>query len=322
MKRFAFLFVCTGLFFNLAACATHPEPPGKMVAVDGHLMHLYCTGPESPQPTVILEGANMGLSPFYRNLQESLEQTIRVCSYDRAGIAWSEPSDNPRESRFIAAELHELLREAGLKPPFLLAGHSLGGLFVLRYAHDYPDEVAGLALLDASHPDQNTLVADPAKQIAGELKILAWLRRLQWLGVSHVYNPYRVQLQPLPPAAFEQALYFTHQPSMADAIIGETRSRIVSMAQAGEVKTLGALPLLVVSAGAYQVNPERSAEDTERLKTSYERWQQFHLQYLALSTNSRHVVIEGSNHYTLISNKQFAQRASDEIIKLANAPRQ
>jgi pimeloyl-ACP methyl ester carboxylesterase len=318
VRRFAVLFA----ILLLEACATRPEPPGMMVPVNGHQMHIYCSGAESALPTIVLEGANMGLSPFYRNLQESVARQVRVCSYDRAGIAWSEPGAGPRDAKTIASELHVLLQEADVRPPFLLAGHSLGGLFALRYAHDYPDEVAALALLDSSHPDQNRLLPDATDDIANEMKILARLRWLLRLGASHIYNPYRAQLKPLPPAAFREALYFTHQPSMVDAIMGETAARPASMAEAGEVKSLGSMPLLVVSRGiTYEPNPEASAEDNERRKRIAEGWIQLHREYLALSTQSRYLVVPGSNHYTLVSERAFADQVAAEIVKLAEAAR-
>ena len=259
----------------------------------------------------------MGLSPFYRNLQNSLAREVRVCSYDRAGIAWSEPGEDPRDARHISAELHLLLHEAGINPPFLLAGHSLGGLFALRYAHDYPDEVAGLALLDSSHPDQDTLLPDASGGVENELKVLSRLRWLLILGVSHLYNPYRAQLQPLPPDAFREALYFTHQPSMVDAVMSETAAGPASMMQAGEVKSLGSLPLLVVSRGiTYEPNQKDGAEANERRRRIAEGWIQLHKEYLALSTKSRYAVIAGSNHYSLVSTRMFADQAAEEIIKL------
>jgi pimeloyl-ACP methyl ester carboxylesterase len=314
VRCFAFLSVLL-----LGACATRPEPPGVMVSVNGHLMHLYCTGPDS-QTTVVLEGANMGLSPFYRNLQESLATQLRVCSYDRAGIAWSEPSTSPREAKNIASELHTLLQEAGLKPPFLLAGHSLGGLFVLRYAHEYPEDVAGLAFLDSSHPDQDKLLEDAAGGVERELKILGRLRWLLRLGVSHVYNPYKTQLRPLPAEAYRQALYFTHQPSMVDAVMGETAARAASMLQAGEVKSLGSLPMLVVSRGiTFEPNPENSDEDNARRQRIAEDWIGLHKKYLTLSTQSRYVVVSDSTHYTLVSTRTFSDQVAGEIFKLAEA---
>jgi pimeloyl-ACP methyl ester carboxylesterase len=311
-SRCAILFVML-----LGGCAAQPEPPGVMIPVNGHLMHLYCTGPASTQATVVLEGANMGFSPFYRNLQDSLATRMRVCSYDRAGIAWSEPGSSPRDATSIASELHMLLQEAGISPPFILAGHSVGGLFALRYAHDYPDEVVGLALLDSSHPDQDSL-SDSTSGIEDQLKTLSRLRWLLRLGVSRIYNPLRAQLEPLPPAAFAEGLYFTHQPSMIDATIGETEARPASMAQAGEVKSLGSLPLLVVSRGiTFEPNPENSAEANERSKRISEGWIELHKKYLTLSTNSRYVVVPGSNHYTIISTRTFADQVGEQIVQLA-----
>jgi pimeloyl-ACP methyl ester carboxylesterase len=306
------------LTFAMAGCATRPTPPGTMVPIGDHRVHLYCSGPLSSTKTVIVEGANMGLSPFYRNLQLRLERDLRVCTYDRSGIAWSEAAAGPRDARSIAAELRALLQQAGLRPPYILAGHSIGALFVLRYTHDYPEEVAGLALLDPSHPDQYGLQADPAAGESRELKELSRLRWMLRLGLSHIYNPYRSQLAPLPPDAFQQGLYFTHQTTMIDAISRETESRRATFSQAKEVTTIGRVPLLVISRGIlYSSSPKMTAEQNAQRRNYSEKWMQLHSKYLELSANSRRVVVDGSTHYTLISERAYADRAGDEIVRLS-----
>ena len=87
-------------------------------------------------------------------MQPEVARLTRVCAYDRAGVGWSDPSPGPRTSRVFAEELHTLLHNAGVAPPFVLVGHSMGGLDVRMYASLYRAEVAGLVLVDASHPDQ------------------------------------------------------------------------------------------------------------------------------------------------------------------------
>jgi pimeloyl-ACP methyl ester carboxylesterase len=136
----------------ITACGSS-APPGRLVDVGGRNLHLYCTG--SGGPTVVLEaGASSGFYSFWE-IQPRIP--FRVCSYDRAGLGFSDPRPGRRVSAEIASDLHTLLERAGERPPFILVGHSLGGLFVRKYAELYPHEVAGMVLLDSAHEDEESL---------------------------------------------------------------------------------------------------------------------------------------------------------------------
>jgi len=130
---------------------TH-SPPGRLIEVNGFKMHLYCVGDGSP--TVILEsGLGDNWLSWYK-VQPALAKFARVCSYDRAGVGWSDVQPEPPDSRNIAHHLHGLLNNAGVKPPYVLVGHSMGGIHVRVYQNMYPSDVVGVVLVDSSHPDQ------------------------------------------------------------------------------------------------------------------------------------------------------------------------
>src|ERR671918_859479 len=124
------------------------SPPGEMVDVGTHSLHINCLGEGSP--TVILEAANLGMSAHWVRVQQQLAQTTRVCAYDRAGMGWSEMGPEPRDARQVSGELHTLLSKAGIEEPYVLVGHSFGGMYMQTYAARYPEEVAGVALVDSS----------------------------------------------------------------------------------------------------------------------------------------------------------------------------
>jgi pimeloyl-ACP methyl ester carboxylesterase len=128
-------------------------PPGELVDVGGHSLHINCVGEGSP--TVILESGSGATSVDWANIQPEVADTTRVCAYDRAGSGWSEPGPGPGDPQQIAAELHTLLGNAGIDGPYILVGHSFGGLYVLMYADLYPNEVEGMVLVDSSHPEQS-----------------------------------------------------------------------------------------------------------------------------------------------------------------------
>ncbi len=129
-------------------------PLGSLVSVNGRQMHLYCLGEASPnQPTVILEaGGGENLYTFY-NIQQQISQFARVCAYDRAGLGWSEPVPGARSAVTIADELYALLQAAGEAEPYVLAGHSFGGLIMRIFAARHPQATAGLLLIDSTNAE-------------------------------------------------------------------------------------------------------------------------------------------------------------------------
>lgn len=130
-------------------------PPGKTVDVNDHLMHINCLGEGSP--TVILDAGTLGMSAHWVRVQQQIAKTTRVCADDRAGMGWSERGPEPRDARQVSSELHTLLANAaGIEGPYVLVGHAYGGLYAQMYARRYSEDVAGVVLVDSSHPEQFT----------------------------------------------------------------------------------------------------------------------------------------------------------------------
>ncbi len=134
-----------------ATMDTYPAP-GLMVRVGEHRLHLYCTG--RGEPTVVMDSGLGGNSLDWTRVQPEVAAYTRVCTYDRAGYGWSELGPLPRTSEKIADELHTLLKKAGVLGPYILVGHSFGGYNVRLFASRYPQETAGIILVDAAHEDQ------------------------------------------------------------------------------------------------------------------------------------------------------------------------
>jgi pimeloyl-ACP methyl ester carboxylesterase len=126
--------------------------PGDFYAVNGLRMHIDCRGVGSP--VVVMEAAASAPWSSWRKVHPQLSQTTRVCSYDRAGHGWSEPRYGSRDAETIVRELHSLLDKAGVKRPFIMAGHSAGGLYVREYGREFPTELVGVVLVDSSSPQQ------------------------------------------------------------------------------------------------------------------------------------------------------------------------
>src|SRR4028119_2508178 len=128
-------------------------PPGQMIDVGGHRLHINCAGRGGP--TVVLDAGSGGSSAQWVRVQREVSGTTRVCAYDRAGMGWSEMGPDPRDAKQITGELHTLLGKAGIEGPYVLVGHSFGGMYMQTYAARYPDEVAGVGLVDSpTDPDR------------------------------------------------------------------------------------------------------------------------------------------------------------------------
>lgn len=157
-------------FASAADQQTYPAP-GQMFDVGGHRLHLYCMG--EGQPTVLMEAGMSGWSTDWILVQPEIAKVSRVCTYDRAGYGWSEEGPQPRDSRQVVTELHTLLSKAGIEDKIILVGHSLGGLFVQYYARTYPEQVAGIVLVDSVHPEQSLrMKEDVRRTYEGNLKTL------------------------------------------------------------------------------------------------------------------------------------------------------
>jgi pimeloyl-ACP methyl ester carboxylesterase len=131
--------------------ARHHPPPGRMVAVEGRLLHLYCLG--EGEPTVVLDGGLGEWSVHWTQVQALVARETRVCAYDRSGYGWSPSSRVPHTAEQRAADLHALLKNGEIAPPYVLVGHGAAGLHLIGYASRHPDWVAGLVLVDALPPD-------------------------------------------------------------------------------------------------------------------------------------------------------------------------
>src|SRR5271169_1299124 len=161
--------------------------PGRLFDVGGYKMHINCTGQGSP--AVILDSGLGDTYVSWRKVQPQIAEFTRVCSYDRAGLGYSDSSSQPRTSKVMAEELHALLRAAQVAPPYVLVGHSMGGYNVRLYASLYPSEVTGMVLVDASHPDQENRFPPELKNMEGtQLREAEFLEFTMPFGVPRLLN--------------------------------------------------------------------------------------------------------------------------------------
>ena len=218
---------------------TYPAP-GETYAVNGHRMHLDCHGPGGP--TVVLFNGMGETSAHWARIAGPIDRTARVCAYDRPGQGWSEETTHPQDGVTAAKDLHTLLAEAGETGPFVLVGHSTGGTYALTYTHRYPDQVAGMVLLDSSSPHQLTKVAAYPSHYALMRRSLALLPTLARLGVSRLAAGPDL---PAPAGAEVQALTSTAKSARNGRDEISVAPRVFAQAQA--LTTLGGRPLAVLT---------------------------------------------------------------------------
>ena len=266
---------------------TSTPPPGQFVDVGGHRLHLWCTGVGAPP--VILEAGLGGSSADWGVVQPDIARFTRVCSYDRAGMGYSDPGPSPRTARRIAEELAKLIDRSGLDGPVVLVAASIGGFDVRVLASDHTDRVAGLILIDASHEDQTHEVP----RLARWVPLLSSIGIFRLLGISFGSSP-----ASLPPSdqRFIAATRFraAGYQAAADEIIHIRES-------ASEVRTSRRkLPIPVVV-----VTGARGADAT---------WRDLQRDQVKLSERGCHIIAEQSGHLVQIDQPQIVVNAVRAVI--------
>jgi pimeloyl-ACP methyl ester carboxylesterase len=280
---------------------TYP-PPGEVVDVGDHSLHINCVGQGSP--TVILEAANGGMSAHWARVQQQLAQSTRVCAYDRAGLGWSERGPEPRDARQISSELRDLLTNARIdKGSYVLVGHSYGGLYARMYAARYSGEVAGVVLVDSSHPEQFTRYPEGRAMYEQTRRLGAVLPFLTRLGVIRLSNFYPAHPD-LPSQQRAQIEAFNSSTRQVSTTVEEFRATPQTSAQVRSTGSLGDTPLAVISAGEQPPS-----------------WLEMQDELAALSPNSIHRVVEGATHESLLYESRDAQVTSAAIDQVVEAVR-
>ena len=271
----------------------HNPVPGEFHIVDGYEMHIDCRGEGSP--AVVLEAAASAPWSLWREVQPELSRTTRVCSYDRAGHGWSEPRNGNRDAETIVRELHSLLDQARVNRPFIIAGHSAGGVYVREYAREFPAEVAGVVMIDSSSPQQFDEL--PGARAAYEedkrdAKRELWEDRLRvWSGWERLIGRCSVSAKDYPGWAGQYDA-MACRPGYVDTDESELNYFEDSCHEAGRLTTFDNMPLLVISR-----DPDlRRADMSERLIAQQPVWNREQAALKSVSSRSWRVVARNSGH--------------------------
>ncbi len=304
----------------LKGLAAAIPPPGKLVDVGGHRLHIYCLGVRGDAPPVLIE-AGLGMSSsYYHWLQTNLARSTKVCTYDRAGLGWSDPSNRPREPGDVVGQLHTLLDATGFERPFVFAGHSIGAILLREYVARYPEDVAGLAFLDGSHPDQTrALGLENVDQKAATEQAMKMYRLMVRLGLSRLYDPMLTPVKSEFPQRIFSELQYTADRSYFDAVLAEYDGLVPHTNRPRPVDDFGDRPTVVIQAGETW-DPAMLPEGVDAAKVAAE-WPKLQQATAALSTRGRYAVVRNATHMSLIHNQTYANQAADLIRGVLEAAR-
>jgi len=305
----AFLLVLAAagfLYENISEARDRRFNPleGRLLDVGGRKMHIDCTGGGSP--TVILDS---GLGDSYlswRKVQPQIAKFTRVCSYDRAGLGYSEPSSQPRTSKVIAEELHALLQAVSVSPPYVIVGHSMGGYDVRVYTSLYRNEIVGMVLVDASHPDQENRFPPELKNMEG-----SWHREAQFVASTMPFGIPRLlglcENDPVTRAA--DCNWHSAREQLA-----EISAFPESAAETANAGSLSDLPLAVLSH-----DPDKPSSDLppELAKPTNEAWEKMQEELAHLSTRGTQTVAKNSAHYIQIDRPDVVIDAVRNVVEQA-----
>lgn len=295
-------------------------PRGAMVDIGGRRMHIDCRGTGSP--TVILEsGLGSGGTLDWTLVHDRIAQDTRTCAYDRAGIMWSDPKDTPQDAAAVALDLDALLRADRISGPLVLVGHSIGGPYIRTYVGRHGDQVAGLVMVDASHPDQ---VARLGKVVKADVhpgqvsRMLHGASALSWTGiVRFVASGKDIPKLPHDASAKIAAYADRSVAGMASEVDGFDRT----MDQARAVRSFGNRPLIVLTAMAPHTAAQRAAlkitpEEGARVK---QVWKQMNAEQARLSTRGRQEIVPDADHYIQIDRPDTVIAAVRAVVAMVRA---
>jgi pimeloyl-ACP methyl ester carboxylesterase len=291
-------------------------PPGQMVDVGGRRLHYRDMG-EGDIP-VILEAGSGGWSLHWSRVQPAIAEFARVIAYDRAGAGWSDPSDAIPDSASIARDLHEMLQRAEIAGPYVLVGHSAGGFHVRAFAHEYPEEVAGMVLVDPSCEERLADMPDAVKRAnaAAAVRQSRWRSMLARIGVVRIYAaltpPERLSAEngKLPEVDRAAELALGQLPKCLMANARESAGFPESARLVSTFEDKASYPLRVLTA-------ERDGPQTAQMQQRL----QMHARQAQLSSRGRHVTVPSSGHFIMLDQPDAVVAAIRDVVKEAERQR-
>jgi pimeloyl-ACP methyl ester carboxylesterase len=290
-------------------------PPGKLVDIGGLHLHINCTGAGSP--TVILESGPNDSSIIWQLVQPKISEFTRVCSYDRAGFGWSDAPNEPRSSSNIASELERLLTRSNVPGPYVLVGHDFGTLDLRVFAVRHRQEVAGMVFVDSVHPDMHHRapfnVAAESTLTNFYYRVIPWTvlvgvpRILGWCRENFTFPNQPKEWAQLVPEATAQYCRLQSLRTEQAQVTDENGSF------AAATGPLGNMPLIVLSHDP-QVNDFGGFFSPAKLIEAERAWMEMQGELRTLSSRSKWVVANGSEHWIQIHRPDLVAVEIREVV--------
>lgn len=307
------LLLIVGFIFEIISRrnAEKYSPTGQLVKIGNQQLHYFRQGQKGP--TIVFESAfdPAGHLQWY-HIQQKLPETFSSFSYDRAGILWSERGDNPKSGEKIAEELHQLLEKANIPKPYILVGHSFGGMLLRFFVNQYPKEVGGIILVDSQFPnDEKYLSPELYKMVnqglpGGFLKIANTfgLARIMFRNMFPNTEEYRYQ-NSIMPALIHKSAY---------AVLEEQDEMEAIKKQASNINSFGSIPLTIISATDEKRFDSFIQEPKLRLEMA-KAWDNMQKDLLCLSSDSQQILVPNSSHYINQDQPKVIEKAIQEMVE-------
>ena len=286
-------------------------PPGRLVDIGGRRIHLLAMGERMPA-VVIIPALGSNVLERVRVLRATSPETT-VCAYDRAGLGWSDPQHGTVTIDAMADDLHALLKAAGIAPPYVLAGHSMGGFVARRFQSRYPEDVAGMLLIDSSHEDQSRRLDghdgwhDIRRAVRRQLRVPGVRRLAAHLRPVGGLDPVSLAWETVPEyagAAKASRLSTKQRRTVVREMLLLTRPQ-------GQPQNLGALPLVVLSAGSA----------ARREWPSWAAWRQLQDELATLSSDTVYMYALNADHNVHLDDPGLVVQAIRDLVQRCREPR-
>jgi pimeloyl-ACP methyl ester carboxylesterase len=318
--------VVAGAIYQAVASARDAKtykPVDQMVDVNGIQMRLDCRG--SGNPTVILEAGGQSPAYVWVWVQDEVAKFTRVCSYDRAGYGWSDPVHETMLPQQVAEMLHALLEKVGEKPPYVMVGHSFGGVYVRTFTAQYPGDVVGMVLVDSSHENQNQLtpaaLAQSPEYVQGIKRMMTTFQLIQLAEPIGLLRAFKIldagiANYSLPESEKGSVLAQTYRSGYMGAYVRET---IMMNNYSGQPGKLGDMPLIVLSQKIdaqdmfKQIPPSvQSMELAQQMAdVANGMWDEL----AALSTRGEWIIVEDTGHFIQLDKPQVVIDAIRDVFE-------
>lgn len=290
-------------------------PPGAIYNVNGYAMHVYCTG--AGAPTVIVEAGLGDDFIGWQKVQPEVAKFTRICTYDRAGLGWSDDTPDPHDAKHIARQLHALLRAAGENEPIVLVGASAGGFYARQFVADFPQQTAGMVFSDSSVPDQirdipnGAWTPEAARQTHHDSMLDLIRESTGWARLS---GQCKGDVEQGLDAWRNLARAEACRPAYSRAGLGEWDEFWHSADEAAEAHCCGNIPLVIVSRDPEWRNPRWDPQRDAQHIAAQPIWNKLQESLKALSPQSRRIIARGSSHHVMIDRPDVVVAATRQVV--------